>query len=145
MNKHVLCQQLRHELLPQDCDAIWISPHFFFHVKKPLSCITQQTTAHRSPCWPDNFIAPYGVYKPILQQHAELTVNYWWLKYWCSCNWTTKELWRTTLKSIKVGRLASLIQCLSPCSWDMMLSNVQNSRVLIMKLTFWIENITWSL
>lgn len=64
----------------------------FFHVKKPLSCIPQQTTAHRSPCWPDNFNTPSGVYKPILLFLPLLTsstsnnmlnyenVNYWWFK-----------------------------------------------------------------
>lgn len=37
MNKHLSCQHLQYELLPHDCDAIWISPHAICHVKKSLS------------------------------------------------------------------------------------------------------------
>lgn len=37
MNKHLSCQLLRYELLPGGCDAIWISPHATFDVKKSPS------------------------------------------------------------------------------------------------------------
>lgn len=37
MNKHLSCQHPQYELLPRDCDAIWISPHAIFHVKKSVS------------------------------------------------------------------------------------------------------------
>lgn len=37
VNKHLSCQHLQYELLLHDCDAIWISPHAIFHVKKSLS------------------------------------------------------------------------------------------------------------
>lgn len=56
MNKHLSCQHLRYELLPHDCDAIWISPHATFYVKKSLSNHSSNVrkAAHRASCWPQD-------------------------------------------------------------------------------------------
>lgn len=56
MSKHLSCQHLRYELLPHDCDAIWISPHATSYVKKSLSNHSSNVrkAAHRASCRPQD-------------------------------------------------------------------------------------------
>lgn len=47
MNKHLSCQHLQYELLPRDCDPIWISLSYVLFIK----C---EKVAHMAYCWPED-------------------------------------------------------------------------------------------